>query len=105
LKASVHLILLDEWNQPLLDLTNGSQLVAAGEPDVFCKVVEAKRSIIELSVSEQQASLIQNARGAIITATFDTNQKPGCDGHLKIYDSNYLDCKLTGNFILKTKQE
>ena len=105
LKASVHLILLDEWNQPLLDLTNGSQLVAAGEPDVFCKVVEAKRSIIELSVSEQQASLIQNARGAIITATFDTNQKPGCDGYLKIYDSNYLDCKLTGNFILKTKQE
>ncbi len=105
LKADLNLILLDENNYPLMSLTNGTQSISAGDPDVFCKVVEPVRSILELPVAEQDAAKVQLAKRAIITATFNTNQKPTCDSYLKIYDSNYLDCKLTGNFILKTKAQ
>jgi hypothetical protein len=105
LKADLNLILLDENNYPLMSLTQGNQTITAGEPDVFCKVIEPMRSILELPVTEQDVSKVRLAKRAIITATFNTNQTPVCDSYLKIYDSNYLDCKLTGNFILKTKAQ
>jgi hypothetical protein len=105
LGAKLNLVLLDENNYPLMSLTNGTQEILPGEPDVYCKVVEPLRTILELPVSESDAAKVRLAKRAIITATFNTNQKPGCDSYLKIYDSNYLDCKLTGNFILRTKPE
>lgn len=105
LGAKLNLTLLDDMNNPLLSLTNGTQEILPGEPDVFCKVVEPMRTVLELPVSEAEAIKVRLAKRALITATFNTNQKPGCDSYLKIYDSNYLDCRLTGNFILRTKVE
>ncbi len=105
LSADVSLVLLDENNFPVMSLTHGTQSILAGNPDATCKVVEPVKTILELPITEEEASKIRSTKRAIVKAVFNTNQKPGCDGYLKIYDTNYLDCKLTGNMILKTKAE
>lgn len=99
LDASVQLILLDEFNQPVDTLLNPT-LIQAAPVDANFKAVGQQQTIISFPVSIQKANNLVYTKKVAVKAVFDTKPQ---GQYLKMYSYYKLDLKLTSDFKFRMK--
>lgn len=94
IQAKLAMILLDE-NKQIIEKINLSQAIEASESTQYSENLIPKKSILPISITSTRIDNFKRTKYVAFAASFTSIP---ANQHITIYDNNYLDIKLTGDF-------